>query len=377
MPTEPDGANAPSPRDPAETDAAQRAGARLVIGVAGMFILGMILNWPMAFVAAVFAAMFLQAPGPLPGGKAVALIFVSLTILIAGWLVASLALPYPVLFMSVVIGGVVLAYSRSVGGANPLMVVLLLLGALLIPYLVRDSHFVGLQIAIWLPVNMALALVASWLAFALIPPAQNSVRKAAAEAAAAPKFDPERRLLRMSLVSVPFAVLFFLSGSGAVVTLLFTAILSQQLAASTGTGPAVAAGMMKANLLGGFAAILAYETVVIAPVTGVMMLVSLLLCLALGRWYASGRPDAALAGSALTTALILFGGSMAPFGDDADVKMFDRLFQVGFALVYTLTAFIVVDAFLPEREEKPVPPDWKRTERRGRGRNPTAQAHRA
>ncbi len=58
-----------------------------------------------------------------------------------------------------------------------------------------------------------------------------------------------------------------------------------------------------------------------------------------------------MAGSALVAALVLFAGAMAPLGDDAGAKMIDRLLQIGLALIYTLSAFVVVDHILPEPEE--------------------------
>jgi len=51
---------------------------------------------------------------------------------------------------------------------------------------------------------------------------------------------------------------FFAFDGGAVLTLIFIAILAQQLAASTPAGKTVARSMMIANLAGGFAAVLAY-----------------------------------------------------------------------------------------------------------------------
>ena len=160
----------------------------------------------------------------------------------------------------------------------------------------------------------------------------------------------------MSLVTIPFAMLFFLSGSGMLITLFFVAILSMQLAAARGAGPAVAKGMLKANLIGGIAAIIAYEITVIAPLMLVAMLAVTLAALTLARWFVSERADSALAGSALTTLIIVYGGAISPFTGDADVKMLDRLWQVGFALGFVLLAYLVVDALVPLDKGTNAPP---------------------
>jgi len=111
-------------------------------------------------------------------------------------------------------------------------------------------------------------------------------------------------------------------------------------------GPALGLGCAVVLVL----AMLAYELVVIAPFAPVMILVTAFFCLSFASYLTSGRPGAALAGAGLPTALILFAGAMALLGDDADTKMVGRLMQVGAALVYILSDFVVVDRILPEQD---------------------------
>ncbi|PRY26558.1 Protein of unknown function (DUF2955) [Aliiruegeria haliotis] len=346
-------------------------GMRLAVGVASVFVLAMLFQWPFGFLAAVFAGLFLQAPTPPSARAGITLVIVALVLLTAGFVVFTVLLPYPVIFLIAVAAMVVWGFSLSVAGKSPLLVVLALMEALMMPYLTTVSMDVALAMVFWFPINMALALLTAWSAFAVFPPVKRAVVAAELAAAAGPVFDPDRRLLRMTLVTLPFALVFFLVDAGAVLTLLFVAILSQQLAASTATGTRVAKGMLFANLVGGIVAILAYEVIVIATAWPVLIAITFLVCVGFGRWFESGRADAGLAGSALSTAIILLGGAMAPFSEDADVKMVDRLVQVGAALIWVLTAFVVVDRFLPEREKPADLPSWKRKRRRGRGRGST------
>lgn len=362
----------------AATQVDPQRGYRLALGVWAVFVLGMALNWPFAFVGAVLTTLFLQAPAPPSLRAGTGLVAATIVLLFFGFAVFSALTPYPGVFLIAVVLLVGWAFAQSVAGKSPLLVVVALMTALMIPYLVTISDALAAIFALWLPLNLVIALLASWTAFALFPPDPAAAREVARTEAVA-KFDPERRFLRMMLVTLPFVAVFTLIDSGAVLTLLIVAILSQQLAASTGAGPTVAKGMLLANLAGGAAAVICYELVVIDTRFGFMMLVTLLLCLVMARWLVSERPTAAQAGSALTTALILFGGAMAPFGGDVDGKMLTRLAQVGAALLWVLAAFVIVDRFLPERVERPSLPSWKRkrTGRPGRARTPRHGAPRA
>ncbi len=334
-----------------------RKGVRLALGVALCFLPAMAFQWPFAFLAAVFAGLFLQGDKA-PAAKAgVALVGTGFVLLLAGFLLFSALHPYPVAYLLAQLALLIWAFSLSVSGKSVLLVVLALMGVLLMPYLVGLSNALALKLAFWLPLNMALALLVSAAVFALLP---STTLVTPPEAASPSAFDPERRLLRMTLVAAPFTLAFQLFDGGAVLTLLFVAILAQQLAASTKAGPAVASGMALANLAGGAAAVLAYELVVIDTQFGFMAVITVLTCLVMARWFISGRSDAPLAGSALTTFVILFGGAMAPLGDAVEAKMLDRLIQVAAALAWVLGAFLALDAFLPEREAPAQVPDWKR-----------------
>ncbi|SDI20068.1 hypothetical protein [Aliiruegeria lutimaris] len=350
----------------------------MALGVWMPFVLGMAFTWPFAFVGAVFAALFLQAPSP-PSPKAGGiLIATAFALLLMGFGVFSVLLPYPASFFLVQVLLIGWGFSLSVSGKSPLLVILVLMEALMMPYLARLSLDIAWTLALWLPINMGIALLSCWTVFALFPSAVQNVDTAATTAETPPPFDPERRLLRMMLVTLPFVALFILFDSGAILSLIFVAILAQQLAASTGAGPAVAKGMLLANIAGGLVAIFYYELVVMDTQFGFMALVSGLLCLGLARWFTSGHATAPLAGSALSTALVLFGGAMAPFGGDVEGKMLSRLIQVGTALVWVLAAFVAVDYFLPEREKRPGGPSGrpKRKVRPGRVRIARSEAPR-
>ncbi|MEM8570484.1 MAG: DUF2955 domain-containing protein [Pseudomonadota bacterium] len=343
MPTD---ATAP-PADTEDHPAAYRArsatGLRLGLAPAIVFSLGLILDWPVFYLAAVFAALFCQAPAPMPLASGLRLLLVAAFFLASALLLASVLEPYPVVFLAGVAIGLGVTLRAAVRGANTLIVVLAMLAALLIPFLVKISSDLAGLIAFWLVINMSVALLVSWAAFALFPSATPPKPKPQESSA---EFDPGRRLARMCLVTIPFAMVFFLIESDAALVLIFAAILATQLAASTAAGPLVAKGMMAANLLGGLAAVLVYEALVMAPFLPLAILLILSASLCFADRFAAGD---ALAGSALTAVLILVGGSLGPISDGAEVKMLTRLWQIGLALAYILSAFVLVDRWLPEK----------------------------
>lgn len=321
----------------------------MTLGVAGVFVLGMTMQWPFAFLAAVLATLILQAPAAPTARAGVTLLFLVALLMIGAFGLFSALSPYPGCFLIAQVLAVVWGFSLSVSGRSPILVTLVLMSAMLMPQMVKVSLSLAWLLATWMPVNLALALLSAWISFALVPPDESPRPHGAQAKDAGQLFDPDRRLLRMCLVTLPFLAIFHFLDSGAVLTLVFVALLCQQLAASTGAGPMVAGQTLGANLAGGLAAWVSYELVVIDAQLGFMAVISLLLCLFFGQWFVSDRPDAPLAASALTTALILFGGAMAPFGSDVDAKMLTRIFQVAGALAWVLAAFVIVDRILPEQ----------------------------
>lgn len=334
------------------TEAKDNRGIRLGIGVGVHFALAILIGWQLSTICTVFVVLFLQAPGPMPGIAIRTLFQQAVVFLAASWIISSMLSPYPVAFLLALATAVATCFYWSTTGAGVLSVVLALMAALMLPTLVLTSTKLALILVIWLPINLVLAWLWTVFMFYIYPPTPAGI--AAAKKPDGPSHDPNRLVLRMSLVTIPFAIYFYLIGSGALVTLLFVAILSQQLSAATAAGPTVARTMLKANFIGGLASIACYEITVIAPLMLVAVMAMMVASIGMAYWLVSDRSDSSMAGSALTTTVILFGGAIAPFGDDADVKMIDRLIQIGNALVFVLIAYIVVDAFFPlEAKDKP------------------------
>ncbi len=320
-------------------------GLRLALAPAAVFAAGLLLDWPLFYVGAVLAAIFTQAPAPIPTRSGLSLVAKGTVFMALAWLLATALDPYPLVFLIAICIAVALCFRASVAGSNILIIVFALLGALLIPFLVRLSPELAHKIMVWLPGNLLIALLAAWSAFFLFPavaPAQAVQTDLAAD------FDADRRLIRICLVTLTFVVIFFVTEGNAALTLMFIAIQSSMLAASTGSVPVVARATLLANAAGGVVAVLIYEVLVMAPLLPVAVLSVLAACLFFAERFTKGDK---LAATAMTTTLLLIGGSLGPISDEVDIKMITRLWQVGTALAYLLAAFVVIDRFLPDRAD--------------------------
>lgn len=332
----------------------RRAILRLTIGTVGVFGLGLLLDWPLSFVGAVFTALFLQAPAPMQIKVAAKLFLFAILLMFGSWVVFSLLAPYPLVFLGAVALAIVLSFGWSIAGAGILPGVLALMAAMMIPNIIVQSKELALVLVAWIPGNLLIAGFASALSFTIIP-AKPAAPGAAKPETPAPDFDPVRRLVRMSLVTVPFALAFFLFGWSALLVLFFVALLSQQLAAMPAAGKKVAIGMLTANLLGAGIAVVFYEINVVAPSAMTAILLAVFLCVSLGTLSKSDHPLAPAAGSALSTVLVVYGGSIAPFSDEADVKSIIRVVQIGLSALIVIVSYMVVDEFLPERRSTKLP----------------------
>jgi hypothetical protein len=93
-----------------------------------------------------------------------------------------------------------------------------------------------------------------------------------------------------------------------------------------------------------------YELLVAAPTLGFFIALTALTTLLLGTRIFSDRREAPLYATVLSTVLLLIGGSIAPFGDDAGAKFTLRIGQILVAVVYVVGALALIDRIRAERE---------------------------
>ena len=124
--------------------------------------------------------------------------------------------------------------------------------------------------------------------------------------------------------------------------LVFVCLLSMQPAFAKDFKAGKA--MILGNLIGGLSAILMFEVLTVVPQYPFMIVLTLLAGLFFGSRLLSDRKSAALYGMAFSTLLLVIGSVTTSTGD-ATSKVYSRIFQIMFAVVYVVSAFGFIDRF--------------------------------
>ena len=319
-----------------------RAPLRYGLGVASLFVLSQLLDWQLGFLAPLMAAMFLQAPRPPSARAALTLIAVAALLLAGGVVWSALTVRFPAPYFVSLAALLWLTFRFAARGGNPLIVLFALLALLLIPSLTSARPALASIAAADVVLNFAAALAGAALWFAIVPPPTAATQAAAAPPARPDRAEADRRAATMLAIVLPLVAFMRVTDSDNLITLIFVALLVQQVSAAA-TGAAGRA-MLVSNAIGGLVAWLSFTLLVAAPqpLFFVAIVAATLLAAAAFLW--SGRPRAKLAGGAVSGYLVLLGGAIAPFGEDFDADFLDRLVQIGMAIAYVLAALWAVDA---------------------------------
>lgn len=325
-----------------EQDPLLRYGLRVAITPWLVFASGMIIDWPLAFVGAVFTALFSLGQKPVPNRYGIGLIVAAYGYMIGACVLAVLLRPYPVALLLMVFVAVVMSYYLLLKSQDILLVVMALLGALLIPLQARDSVDTAWQLALWLSNNLLIAFVVSWFMFKVLPP--NLEAKASPKPEA--NYDSSRRLLRLSIAILPFVAFAFITDNIGGFVITYLAVQLTQIAASPSTSAQAIKGNLLGNVAGASLAVMTYEIAVIAPFLPLIILVMLACYALMASKLLQGQ---ALAITAMTAFTVVCGASFGPMLDEAGGKTLWRLVQIGSSLGYVYVALLLLDRYLPEK----------------------------
>jgi hypothetical protein len=232
-------------------------------------------------------------------------------------------------------------FRAGYGGTSPFVILFLLVAVLLIPMIAQESLVAAQQVTVGLISGGAAAVGLTWLAYALFPDLPET--EPATTARTAPDLEGlDQRAAVTTLVVYPVALLFYGFGlTSDLLVLVFIAILAQQ--PSLTAGRQAGGALILGNLAGGVAAMVFYELLVAAPSFGFFLALTFLTALVLGTRIFSDDRLAPIYPTVLSTLLLLVGGSVAPFGDDVEVKFQLRILQIGIAVGYVVGAFALIE----------------------------------
>ena len=329
---------------------------RYAVGSTIAMAVAMAFAWQLAFLAPVLTVSFLASPAPRPSWKVglgvVAIVVGSCGV---GLLLGNYLIAYPLVhvpFMSLLLFRV---FYVKAGGQAKLLTTLLLISLLVIPMITMSSPAIAGMVAAGIALSAIVAICVIWLVHGLIPDPQDAARNtggaevAAADGPPAPSSSEQFRTASIStLVVLPVFILFYaFQMTNSLLILIFVALLSSQPGFATNFK--LGAGLIIGNVLGGAAAILFYQLLVMMPSFGFLVLLTLLAGLVFGTRAFSDKPTAKLFGMAYTTLLLVIGSVTAGGDDAAGAKVYERITQIIIAVVYVVMASGIADRFIQRK----------------------------
>ena len=322
---------------------AHRLMLRLVVGTAGSFTLAEVLDWELSFLIPVLVVQLLTALPAAPSlkqGVGVMAVFGATTFL--ALITSSLLAHMPVLLTIVVGAMLFVAFFLQASGRAGLVATLLLVSFGLVPVVAVQSPDTASAITFFIFRSGVVAVLWVWLLFALFP----SVLPAGAQRASVAPAPQPPEIIRQAAIDaailLPIIVLGMTFSIPAVslIVLTVTAVLRQHCLA---TGRQMALVLLRGNLLGGAAALIAYNLLGAVPTLGFFVSLLLLMGLLFGQRIARGGAATPLFVTGLVTFLILFGMGVAPLFDEPGATFAQRLLNIGIACVYAFAALAVLE----------------------------------
>ena len=317
---------------------------RYALGATLAMALSMGIDWQLAYLTPVLTINLLGSGGPRPSLKFLATVPVVIGLVaLAGVVISASLLSYPVVFLIIDGLAIYLLYYAAARGAPQLLVALVLIGLTVIPVVSLLSPGLAVAVAGGLFLGTVGAVFTVWVAHFLIrDPPGGGPAQAGGRASGSPELTPEEAATWAgvtTLVIYPAVCFFYLTGSTAVIVLVFIAMLSVRLDPASGAraGKALVIG----NAMGGLLSIVMYELLVIMPQYGFMLLLTLLGALYFGGRTFSGARTGPLWTMAFQTAILIVASTTSLYGD-ANAKAFTRVLQIGVAVGYVTLAFTVI-----------------------------------
>ena len=299
----------------------------------------------------VLVCTILSSGGPaMPFGKGVGLVVAVALLLLTGQLVTEMFLAHPAVCLLLVVWLLLIGQYAAIRGANALLIVILFIAILALPLLGMDSMelvdvFVGALIF-----SVLMVVLICWLAHGIIYDADLE----AGEKPAAPVPDKSesfrQALIKTLLVAPLLLAFFFFQLTSDLLILVFVALLIQMPSAAIGIKGAIAT--LTANALGGLAAVVCYQALVMAPSPVMLGLLVFGVSLLFGKKIFADSPTASLYSTGLNTVIVLLGATTATFGDEAAAAMWVRLLQIGVACLYIVAALSLAADWLQPGSDK-------------------------
>lgn len=327
---------------------------RYALGSSIAMAVAMGFNWQLSFLVPVLSLSYLASPSPRPSLKqGLQLVGVVAVACLAGLLLGIYLISYPLVYIPFT--GLVLLrlFYMKASGRSPALTTWLLIALLVIPLITITSPAIASLVAAGILLDAAVTVCVVWFTYGLLPDPPGSLpvgEPSPQEPHALPAAVERFKTAAIStLVVLPLLALFYsFRLQSALLILVFVALLSSQPGFATNfkAGGALVAG----NAIGGAAAIVVFELLVMMPEFYFLIMLTFLAGLIFGERVFSDKPAAKLFGMALSTLLLVVGSTTAGGSGEVGAKVYSRVVQIVIAVVYVVMAFGVADRFVRRRE---------------------------
>mgnify|MGYP000188639344 CR=1 FL=1 len=314
---------------------------RCVFGVTLGLIVSTSLGYLIPHITAVFALMFLDVGNrPLGLKKEFGLVLLIFLLGYFGVFIGYYLIDYPLVIVPLMALFIFLSF-RLNSIPQPVRLLFLML-SMLIPFISMKAEMLGTVVLSAMLFNLIIAMIVVRISFLIFPYSEKEDLNASAQKKALPykNIDMDKLAFNGLLVLFPLILMFYLFNSNiAILTLVFVLLL--------GLDPFIyqskkGAGLILANVIGGAAGILAYNILVIAP----SYLLYIFVVLSFGFYFAinlfSGKKLAPVFKISFNTFFVVMG-TIATSTNEAGDTIWERLLQIGLAVIYLVVAFRVVN----------------------------------
>lgn len=317
---------------------------RFSLGVTLSVAISSAIEWPLSFLLPVLTSVLLALPMPMPSLKAA---FISMIFTLAAFALGLgftlFLIPFPLIYMPML--GLVLFYIYyTMNRGGPFWLVLMsLLAVLILPLLgnLNESLAMGFSMGFifsgWLTMLMVIIahLMVPDLPDAPRPPKKPPMKKGFVKPAA-------QAALKSTIVMLPMVLVFIVFDlTGQLLVMVFAAIFTLQ--PDIAKGKAAGVNSLKSTVIGGLFAFVFYHLLIVVPEYHFFIALMLLTTVYFGSKIYSGKPGAALYGSAFSTLYVLINSSL---GEGSN---FTSAFVLRFTFIFMATVYVVYGLMLFER----------------------------
>ncbi|OLQ72190.1 hypothetical protein BIT28_24520 [Photobacterium proteolyticum] len=317
---------------------------RLGIGITVVFLVAMVYQWTLAYLAPIFLPLLLQAGRPLRVAEALKLLVAVLIVMLVSYYLAAMSRLLSPLFALLLIPMLFVTF-RSLFRGGPVLIILMVLIGLVLPPLTAKLSLHGTwDISASFFWNIGLCVIVSYVLFVLFPPLPGEPEPKPRPVL--PPAEADWRAAALAVIVGGYELVYLAFDWHNAHTPLYIAVFASTLGFSRTAG--LAKGILAANIVGGMVAVVMFELTAAAPNFLFLVALTLPVMIVFARAVVSEAPWAPLASFAMSVVLLIFGPSISPYGSGTGFENLSyRLFELGIAAIYAVAATFVLETFRP------------------------------